>query len=451
MKQMNVWSSPLSSERTFLGICSAMLVIALPPDANAVAPVQFGSGANFTVGSNPRWIAAADFNQDGKLDIVTANWGSSSVSILYGVGNGAFTNRTDISILSSPMGLAVGHFNGDSHLDLVVLRGGPSGPSSCSVLLGDGAGGFAVTSITNNFSSPVVASGDFNGDGKLDLATLGVSVALGRGDASFEPVTNYSVPYVTYDLAAGDLNGDGKLDLVTSDYGSSVSVLSNKGNGTFSAPARYPGPGGGSEYHYSVALADFNGDGKLDVATVNYYARSVSVIPNLGDGLLGQATNFYGAAFGPNSLAAGDFNHDGKMDLIVRGSSTITALVGNGDGSFILAATLAVASGSSPRSMAVGDFNRDGKADIALTVGSPGSVLVLLNETPPSLELELIRVSGHIQITWPSFLGAGYSLEFTTNLSTGPWQPFPYPPVVIGEKSGVTDFVVGNKCYRLKK
>jgi hypothetical protein len=210
-------------------------------------------------------------------------------------------------------------------------------------------------------------------------------------------------------------------------------------------------PGGGSEYHYSVALTDFNGDGKQDVATVNYYARSVSVFLNLGNGLLGQATNFYGTAIGPNSLTAGDFNHDGKMDLIVRGNTAITVLAGSGDGSFILGATLTNSFGSSPRNVAVGDFNGDGKADIALTVSSPGSVQVLLNETQPSLELELIRVSGHIQITWPSFLGAEYSLEFATNLSTGSWQPFPYPPVVIGEKSGVTDFVAGNKFYRLKK
>jgi len=426
----------------------ATLVMALPPDASAVVPVQFGNGTNFTVGYDPRWIAAADFNQDGKLDIVTANWGSSSVSILYGVGNGALTNRTDYPGVSLARGLAVGHFNGDSHLDIVVLGGGTSGPYSCSALLGDGAGGFAVTSTTNNFPSPVVASGDFNGDEKLDLATLGVSVAFGKGDASFGPVTNYSVAYVTYDLGAGDLNGDGKLDLVTSDYsGSSVSVLSNKGNGTFSAPARYPGQG--SEYHYSVTPADFNGDGKLDVATVNYYAGSVSVFLNLGN-VLGQATN-YSVGFSPNSLAAGDFNHDGRKDLVVRGSSSITVLLGNGDGSFRSGITIASPFGSAPRSLAVGDFNGDGKADIALAVSSPSSVQVLLNETPPSLELELIRVSGHIQITWPSSLGAGYSLEFTTNLSTGSWQPFPYPPVVIGEKSGVADFVGWNKFYRLKK
>lgn len=450
MKRINVRSFPLGSERTFLGICLATLVIALPTDANAVAAVQFGSGTNFTVGYNPGWIAAADFNHDGKLDIVTANWGSSSVSILYGVGSGAFTNRTDYPGVNLARGLAVGHLNGDSHLDIVVLGGGTSGPYSCSALLGDGAGGFAVTSITNNFPSPVVASGEFNGDGKLDLATLGVSVAFGRGDASFGPVTNYSVAYVTYDLAAGDLNGDGHLDLVTSDYsGSSVSVLSNKGNGTFSAPARYPGQS--SEYHYSVALTDFNGDGKLDVATVNYYARSVSVFLNLGNGMLGQATNYSSTAISPNSLVAGDFNHDGRMDLIVRGSSASTVLLGNGDGSFTPGVTFASPFGSFPRNVAVGDFNRDGKADIALTVSSPGSVQVLLNETPPSLELELIRVSGHIQITWPSFLGAGYSLEFTTNLSTGSWQPFPYPPVVIGDKSGVADFVGGNKFYRLRK
>jgi hypothetical protein len=449
MKQQHMQFSPLGSERTFLGICLATLVVALPPGARAVAPAQFGSATNFAVGYDPRWIAAADLNQDGKLDIVTANWGSSSVSILQGVGSGAFTNRTDYPGVSHARGLAVGHFNWDPHLDVVVLGGGTSGPYSCSALLGDGAGGFAVTSTTNNFPSPVVASGDFNGDGKPDLATLGVSVAFGRGDASFGPVTNYSVAYVTYDLAAGDLNGDGKLDLVTSDYsGSSVSVLSNKGNGTFSAPARYPGQG--SEYHYSVALADFNGDGKLDVATVNYYAGSVSVFPSLGNGLLGQATN-HSVGFGPNSLAAGDFNHDGRKDLVVRGSSSITVLLGNGDGSFTPGITIASPFGSAPRSMAVGDFNGDGKADLALAVGSPGSVQVLLYETPPSLELELIQVSGHIQITWHSFLGAGYSLEFATNLSTGVWQPFPYPPVVIGERSGVTDFVVENKFYRLKK
>jgi len=150
----------------------ATLVMALASDTSAAVPVQFGSATNFAVGNSPCWIAVADFNRDGNLDIATANRSANSVSVLQGSGDGTFANRTDYPVTSLPGGLAVGRFDNDLNLDIIVL--GSAGVRDGNALPGDGQGGFAVNNVTNTFPSPVVTSGDFSGDGKLDLATLGV-------------------------------------------------------------------------------------------------------------------------------------------------------------------------------------------------------------------------------------------------------------------------------------
>src|SRR5256712_3446229 len=191
-----------------------------------------------------------------------------------------------------------------------------------------------------------VAVGDFNGDGKPDLAVANagsdtVSVLLGDGDGTFQAARTVAAGSAPVFLAVGDFNGDGKSDLVVADYGfapdyscypcnrsTTFSALLGNGDGTFQS-ARTVGAGSGPN---SVAVGDFNGDGKLDLAVANYDSTTVSVLLGNGDGTFQTAQNF-GAGGSPAFVAAGDFNGDGKLDLAVAnyGSTTVSVLISNSD------------------------------------------------------------------------------------------------------------------------
>src|SRR6267143_783252 len=178
-----------------------------------------------------------------------------------------------------------------------------------------------------------VAVGDLNGDRTPDLVVANsfaaVSVLLGNGDGTFGANTDLPIGGAT-SVAIADLNADGKLDLAVTGS-SSVSVLLGNGDGTFGAKTDFttgPGPA-------SVAIGDLNADGKLDLAVANYSSTSVSVLLGNGDGTFGPKTDFATGPF-PVSVAIGDLNADGKLDLAVANlnSSTVSVLLGNGDGTF---------------------------------------------------------------------------------------------------------------------
>src|SRR5260370_3575476 len=217
----------------------------------------------YSAGSNTGAVAitAADFNHDGKLDLAIANY--SVVSILLGNGDGSF--QAPINIPAYPSDIASGDFNGDGAADLVTtnLYG-----SSLDVKLGKGDGTFQPT-----LSSPVdflplhVVTGDFNGDGKLDAAVTiqgdinhpsGVDILLGKGDGTFGPATLYLRSLGGGPIATGDLNGDGKLDIVAAHLSRGVSnILIGNGDGTFQNTTSIPVSHDGVS---QIMIGDFNGD-----------------------------------------------------------------------------------------------------------------------------------------------------------------------------------------------
>jgi hypothetical protein len=290
---------------------------------------KFQPGVNYSVDSNPYSVAVGDVNGDGNLDLAVANSGSNNVSVLLGKGDGSFEAALNYGTGSgsTPLSAAFGDFNRDGKLDLVVAN---FGTNNVSVLLGNGDGTFQTPEQYTVGTSPrSVAVGDFNQDGNLDLAVANwvsgsVSVLLGKGDGTFASAVNHAVGSAPYWVAVADFNGDTKLDLAVANVGSdNVSVLLGNGDGSFQASVNY-GVGGQAN---DVVVGDFNGDSKPDLLVEE---GDISVLLGKGNGSFQAPITYAGGAGGvaPVQLAVGDFNGDGRLDLAVTGSVVSVLLQG---------------------------------------------------------------------------------------------------------------------------
>jgi hypothetical protein len=401
-------------------VLSAILCCVGPQQAALAG--QFAPAVDYPTGKQPFGVAVGDFNRDGIPDLVVANayqvGGPGTVSILLGNGDGTFRASREFNAGGNETTtVAVGDFNGDGKPDLAVANyavGGGSG--NVGVMLGNGDGTFMPAVVYAAGTEPdFVAVGDFNGDGNLDFAAASafsppgspgtVSIFLGRGDGTFAPAGSYQTGFAAASIAIADLNGDGRLDLaVANENSDDVSVLLGRGDGTFQTAVNYPaGPGPAS-----IASGDFNGDGKLDLVVANAGSASgttVSVLIGNGDGTF-RAPVSYPAGDEPFAVAVGDFNLDGKLDLIVAdvgtsSGNTVNLLLGNGDGTFHAAAPYTVGTGAS--SVAVADLNSDGLLDVAVANIGSNNVSVLLNagqscRAAPDLD----HIRARPDTLWPS-------------------------------------------------
>ena len=292
---------------------------------NGAGTFTAGPGSPIPVGANPQWVAVGDFNGDGKPDLVIANFSGNNVTLLLGNGTGGFTNAagSPFSVGSSPVFVAAADFNGDGKLDIVTAN---SGDNTITVLLGNGAGSFAAATgnpFAVGMNPQSIAVADFSKDGKLDLAvananTNSVTVLLGDGTGGFAAATGspFVVGLTPQSIAVGDLNGDGKPDIVTADRGNnSITVLLGNGTGGFAAAAGSPFATGTSPQ--SVALSDVNGDGTLDVIVANAGDNTLTVLLGTGSaGFTPAPGNPFAVGANPQSVAVADFNGDGQPDLV---------------------------------------------------------------------------------------------------------------------------------------
>ena len=350
-------------------------------------------------GSETAGAAAADLNGDGKPDLVVV--AGSTVAISLGNGDGSFQTTVDYAAAPFSSDVLVADINGDGRLDLAVAASGclpyrcsTTGLASISLLLGVGDGTF-VGGTDYPFQSPnpasQVVSADFNGDGKPDFAaetafapngtTLGVY--LGNGDGTFQGQISTTLLPNTGAIVAADLNADGKADVATVYTNCSegnntclpgdVAILISNGDGTFQPAVEYAT---GLEPEY-LAVGDFNGDGKPDLAISNLASNTISILLNNGNGTF-LAHVDYPTGLAPSNIITGDFNGDGKLDLITQTQTGISVQLGNGDGTFRPHQDYTVTGGTS---LAVADFNGDGKLDLAVLTTPTGQgpqVLVLL-------------------------------------------------------------------------
>jgi hypothetical protein len=289
---------------------------------------------------SPVYVTAGDFNGDGKLDLAAAVNGPDGLAldIALGHGNGTFTWLPPVTLYSTiysyPVTLgtldsmAIGDFNGDGKLDLVVAADGPG--AVAIVLLGHGNGTFDVSeelALRQAGGSGSIVVGDFSGDGKDDIAANDGELFLGHGNGTFADAIVFGNPgdYSIHSIAAGDLNGDGRLDLLvlleSSYQGTSFfQAFLNHGNGTFEE-VDTPVEVGST---FPLAVADFNGDGKLDVAVGTY-----NLCFGHGDGTFLGTPPVYIGIDSFDEMFLGDLNNDGIPDLTILSGNSISAVVSN--------------------------------------------------------------------------------------------------------------------------
>ncbi len=337
--------------------------------------LSFSFAGNYDTGfSYSPAIATADFNNDGALDLA-ATVGSSlpRISVRLGDGAGGFGAAQEFAVGGyDPNSIFVADFNHDTKLDILE-----AGVGDFNILMGNGDGTFqsAVTTYTGDF--PQVALGDFNNDSSIDLVVgwyhwdfgLHYQPYLGNGLGGFAAGTAENIQGAG-ELAAVELNNDGRLDVALADG----RVLLGNGNGTFQFDYNQQFLLNGG----AIATGDFTDEENADVVVAS--DTQLAVLPGRGDGGFHAPIHYSSNGIPHSAVATTDVDGDGKLDAVVadKNAATVSAMLGNGDGTLRFAG--AFPTGSSPSSVAIGDFNGDGRPDVAVANADSNNFSVLLND-----------------------------------------------------------------------
>jgi len=386
-----------------------------------------------TPGVVPENCAAADLNGDGNQDLVFSNSNTTDVYVLLGNGDGTFQPQIAVSLQGTPDFVSVGDFNGDGKPDLAValaLVGPNSTNLGVAVLLGNGDGTFGPPTIYPVGSAMAVAVADLNGDGIADLAagtSVGVSVLLGNGDGTFTALPDIPVAKGVTSVTSGDYNGDGKTDLAVDllEDVPYIAVLLGNGDGTFAPPAFhscYPG--------WSIVTGDVNGDGLADLVAAS--AGGVSILFGKGNGNFAPQV-VYAVGSEPVTVALADLRGNGALDIATANlnGDSLSVLLNKGKGKFQDGIQIAIGTGAT--SVVEGDFDGDGVVDVAV-VGTQG-VQILLGTGKP---------------TAPFVTGASYSLSFCYSVAAGDFNGDGILDLAVGTGGGITILLgAGNGTFQM--
>lgn len=347
----------------------------------------FGEARGLTLpaGSRPYNIIAHDLDSDGFPDLVTANADSDSISVLVGDGNGEFLEPQTLPVGQQPTGLWAGQVRGDAVAEIVVAN---QASNALSVLEFDGINYVQTNLIPCGNGPRFVTASNLNGDAHLDLIvnnlnTGDLSILLGLGDGQFSMEMRYALPGPVARFEVADFTGDTIPDVVALLFtktgedrqpASLFSIASGDGTGGFINPATY----GAGWRAIGLAVADMNGDTRLDVVTADLSRSTASVVYNRGNGTFESDRRFsLGALPGPAVLA--DFDQDEITDVAVanRDGNSISIMLGAGDGTFVAKNPLLLT--ASPQTMAAGDLNQDGRDDLVVYLKQQFVVWVYLS------------------------------------------------------------------------
>ena len=376
---------------------------------------KFGAPNTVPLQGNASQIVLADLNNDAKLDIVAPLFAFTSdgqVAILLGNGLGSFSQAANSPISTFSRNVAaivVGDFNEDGKRDLAL----PGSVSGVDVFPGDGAGGFGPvvnTAFINSFF--FMAGGDFNEDGHLDLL-LDKQMVLGSGTAGFSAPIVIDHPENTSLALTGDVNHDNHLDVVTAGF-VGLTIMLGDGTGNLARGKSYTsGITAFAPVNSFAALGDFNEDGKIDIAAVQ--PLGIGILDGDGTGAFNDALNYQTSIPGMRDLVAADFNNDGKKDFAiigpgfspVPGGSRVEVALGDGSGTFTRKSLTNFGFVSLLSGITTADFNNDGKFDLAVTQSSNGTVTILLNDGTGGFPADGISAPGIFVGAQPSSLKAG--------------------------------------------
>ncbi len=363
---------------------------------SSTSVVNFNGTALTTKYTSKRGLAATLLTaqlaaaQTAKVTVVNSGpGGGTSAPALFPITN-AFTVAPVASSLNAganPTLLATGDFNGDGNLDLAVANGSTH---SIQIMLGNGDGTFTTGASFSVGSGPTsqptaIAVADFTEDGKLDIA-VGVSpdsiieIFAGDGAGNFALINTINNVVNPVSVAVSDFNQDGFSDLVVANgQSNTVTLFLGRGDGSFWITSTPPLTTLSSPVQ--VLVSDFSNDGVPDLMVVNANNNSINTLPGKGDSTWGKLASPLALASSPSAVAAGDFNLDGKMDIAVvsQAASTVTVYFGNGNNTF--QPGVVYDTGAGPDSVAVADVNGDGILDLVTANSTAGSVSVLLGST----------------------------------------------------------------------